>query len=90
MSFAVRDWHISSSVLHSSVCMVSVKKEIPSENIRQKCSVGYSLKTSTTLRVSGVEGVALLVDFDFHLQHIGEANSRPFIGAFADVEAIRS
>jgi hypothetical protein len=49
--------------------------------------VYYSLKTSTT-RVSDVEGVALLVDFDFHLQHIGEANSRPFIGAFADEEAI--
>ncbi len=52
-------------------------------------SVGvYSLKTSTTLRVPVVEGVALLVDYDFHLQHIGEANSRPFTGAFADEEAI--
>jgi hypothetical protein len=49
----------------------------------------YILKTSTTW-VSDVEGVALVVDFDFHLQHIVEANSRPFIGAVADEEAIRS
>jgi hypothetical protein len=39
MAFAVRDWHISSSVLHSTVGIVSVEK-IPIENIRQKGSVG--------------------------------------------------
>jgi hypothetical protein len=60
------------------------------QNYSYMCKLWILSRDPVPFRVSDVEGVALLVDFDFHLQHIGEANSRPFIGAVADEEAIRS